>query len=371
MVKTFSSDAKTVTCRVKDKVKEIKFERNLLGRMLSLAVTHKIDIESIMKYPLTPVPLSLFHIDGSIMKTAKSIFFNFLEKEGGTEDIPSSVDCTIIDGFFFMHLLAKQLPPTFGNLSRHVLMKICKLKGNRIDLVFDQFLSPSIKNIERQRRGGIEADFAIVGESQKAPNDFAKALRNNAFKVALVEFFVQNWNSNQYAVYIGNKTIYVNCGNVCYKYYVDNGNVQRITEENLYCEHEEADSRIVFHTAQLPENTKVIIKASDTDVLIILLGNLHMFATNVQIWMDCGLLSKNNLRLVDVNKIGEPLGPNICKSLPAYHAFTGCDYTAAFSRKGKLTPFKLLQKNMTIQNIFSNMGETANVSQQHFDGKFI
>ena len=34
------------------------------------------------------------------------------------------------------------------------------------------------------------------------------------------------------------------------------------------------------------------------------------------------------------------LGSKVSKTLPALHAFTGCDYTSSFSRKGKIRPLK-------------------------------
>ena len=43
----------------------------------------------------------------------------------------------------------------------------------------------------------------------------------------------------------------------------------------------------------------------------------------------------------------------LCKSLLGFHALTGCDYTASFNRKGKVKPFKMLQKNPSIQDAFS------------------
>lgn len=50
------------------------------------------------------------------------------------------------------------------------------------------------------------------------------------------------------------------------------------------------------------------------------------------------------------------LGPRLSKSLPAYHALTGCDYTAPFCRKGKVAPLKLLERDDAIQNTFRELG---------------
>ena len=57
------------------------------------------------------------------------------------------------------------------------------------------------------------------------------------------------------------------------------------------------------------------------------------------------------------------LGPILCKALPGFHAFTGTDYSAAFSRRGKVTPFKKLQKNLSAQKAFGNLGKEERVSE--------
>ena len=43
-------------------------------------------------------------------------------------------------------------------------------------------------------------------------------------------------------------------------------------------------------------------------------------------------------------------------ALPAFHAFSGCDYLAAFSQKGKIRPFKLLENDKDAQLAFANLG---------------
>ena len=44
-------------------------------------------------------------------------------------------------------------------------------------------------------------------------------------------------------------------------------------------------------------------------------------------------------------------------ALPAFHALFGCDYTAAFCRKGKFRPFKCLENSQEAQCAFSNLAE--------------
>jgi len=70
-----------------------------------------------------------------------------------------------------------------------------------------------------------------------------------------------------------------------------------------------------------------------------------------------GLFSKNTLRFININQLYNTLGATLSKSLPGYHAFTGSDYTAAFSRKGKLSALKVLEKDNKLQETFGKLGE--------------
>lgn len=80
----------------------------------------------------------------------------------------------------------------------------------------------------------------------------------------------------------------IHLNDICYKIYNRDGKIAKQEEENFNCQHEEADSRMVFHLSRLPpEITKIVIKASDTDVLIILLGNFHLFR-DILVWIETG-----------------------------------------------------------------------------------
>ncbi|XP_031341089.1 uncharacterized protein LOC116169200 [Photinus pyralis] len=363
-VYTFASESKKLVKR-DGKDTEVKLERDLMGRMLILALENNIDLELIMQYPLTSIPLSLGHIDGAINKTAKSALFKYLEKRTN-HCHPTVVNCTLVDGFYFLHLIAANLPMTFGKLAGQILSKICQLKGNRIDIIFDKIISPSIKDLERESRGIFDRDveYSITGPDQKRPTDLFKALRSDKFKSSLVEFLVQEWCQDHYATILGDKIIYVNCNDICYKYSNANGFMLQEIKEELICYHEEADSRIVFHLSKLPEDSNVVIKASDTDIFIIALGNFYVLPQNLSIWIETGTQRNNTLRYIHLNAIILSLGPELCNAMPAFHAITGCDYTAAFARKGKLKPFKILEQDKDMQAVFATFGNSENVDEK-------
>lgn len=67
--------------------------------MLGISIDYKVDLSKILSYPITPVSLSMCHLDGNICKTDKSALMKCLEKEIQHEH-PRHVDVLIIDVFF-------------------------------------------------------------------------------------------------------------------------------------------------------------------------------------------------------------------------------------------------------------------------------
>ncbi|CAF4875188.1 unnamed protein product [Pieris macdunnoughi] len=166
-------------------------------------------------------------------------------------------------------------------------------------------------------------------------------------------FFIDHWGSEDMLPFIGNKNIYVSF-NKCYSYKVINNKVIKTIEESLSCEeHEEADSRIIFHICQIDFDAEVVIRCSDSDILIILLGNMDHLKKSLKIWINMGV--GNHQRYININELYRILGDSLCKALPCFHAITGCDYTPAFFRKGKVKPFKILENSEEYQLAFDNI----------------
>ena len=79
--------------------------------------------------------------------------------------------------------------------------------------------------------------------------------------------------------------------------------------------------------------------------------------------METGVYTKNTLRYLNVNQIYRKLGAKICEALPAYHQFSGCDYTASFNRKGKVCPFKILEKDGLAEDAFASLNSDETITQ--------
>ena len=99
----------------------------------------------VLSYPLTPVPFSLCHADGTMLKTDKSVLLKHLEST--VENYPpSSIHGTIIDASFFL-FLHSNLPSSFGAVSRVLLSKIMGEGSDVVHYVVDKWVQPSIKNL--------------------------------------------------------------------------------------------------------------------------------------------------------------------------------------------------------------------------------
>ena len=66
--------------------------------------------------------------------------------------IQNTVNVTIIDAMFLLHLMPTSLPATFGSVAEHMLRTICKFQGSIIHFVSDKTISPSIKDAERESK---------------------------------------------------------------------------------------------------------------------------------------------------------------------------------------------------------------------------
>ena len=99
-------------------------------------------------------------------------------------------------------------------------------------------------------------------------------------------------------------------------------------------------------------------------MLVIALGCLEHIPESINLWLEVGLYAKNSLRYIDVRKLFSKLGKDLCRALPAFHVFVGSDYTAPFSRKGKIRPLKTLEKDKTAQTVFGDMGFSDDIHVQ-------
>ncbi|GFY79599.1 hypothetical protein TNIN_198521 [Trichonephila inaurata madagascariensis] len=99
-IDNFSKDyEKKKKVQVGGKIQEIKIQRIYLDACCGGSLDYNVDVSKILSYPMTSVPLPMYHLDDTICKTDKSALMKCLEKEVQHEQ-PHEIDVLIIDGFF-------------------------------------------------------------------------------------------------------------------------------------------------------------------------------------------------------------------------------------------------------------------------------
>ena len=126
------------------------------------------------------------------------------------------------------------------------------------------------------------------------------ALKQYNFKEAFVEFLVENWENDLYSDIVRDKQVYITSKERCYSFRNVNGKLKKNEEHHLYNYQEEAGYRMVYHLYMLPSPGNAVVRAEDTDVLLILLANLHRLPTGFHIWMELGSFLEDTLRMVDI-----------------------------------------------------------------------
>ena len=246
-------------------------------------------------------------------------------------------------------------------LTRHILMKALEFGSKRVDFVLDTYKSPCLKDITRDMRGDdldVCDEVYSFGSGQKTPSNFLALLKYSNFKKEFLQFFFEEIRKSEYGNIFGEKLFYCSVDNDCIRIQRNNDGEVRVDDiHELHGDHDEADTRVAFHALHADENDPgdIVIRCNDTDVLIIMLTNVHKFQHR-KVWLDIGLGHNNTRSFIDVKATAENLQPYV-QALAGIYSFTGNDYIPSFYRKGKKRPIEIMVKSEEFISVFSKMGE--------------
>jgi hypothetical protein len=99
----------------------------------------------------------------------------------------------------------------------------------------------------------------------------------------------------------------------------------------MHSSHEEADTRMILHAIFADQQFKeqkvkgrivIIIKCSDTDVLVLCVHFFPKLESTEQMWFLTGTITnaKDNRRYIPVHELSRSLSPTACQILPVSHA---------------------------------------------------
>ena len=74
------------------------------------------------------------------------------------------------------------------------------------------------------------------------------------------------------------------------------------TEQENYCNHEEADSRMFYHVSLVATPSKVVMRTNDTDALVVLMGCKQFYDTSLKLWLEVGTQSKSAVRCISIDQ---------------------------------------------------------------------
>ena len=364
-LKTFSyTHVKTKVQSTKNKTVQIAAQRNIFGQLLVLAREHDISLEKALTYPMSPVPWALANPDGLPVKTDKAKLMHMLEKHVDFEH-PQLESCTfVIDGNAMLQSLVG-LPGTFGELAQKIFSLLPK--SERVDFVTDTYQEHSIKASERARRGTTET-FLLKGPLTKIPKDWKGFLSNGQNKMEVMKLVLSEWQKTDYASKLKGRRIYFTTGHECTCLFSEDGlTVSGDPQPDLHSVQEEADTKIILHCCHQvnthPSSQGIVVRSPDTDVFILLL--YHVRNIQHQVFLDIGVGNKR--RLLNISKLEEMHGREQCDAVLGLHAFSGCDSTSSFVRKGKITVLKKFRKDSGYCKTFASLG-SLNLENDFHDG---
>ena len=108
----------------------------------------------------------------------------------------------------------------------------------------------------------------------------------------------------------------------------------------------------------------VIIAFENTDVLVVCLA----FKSFIQSSMFIKCSFQTIVKYLDVSRIVEGIRASTCKSLPGFHALTGCDAVSAFQGRGKVLVFRIMAQDQLFQEVFQGLGREWQLSIVTFRG---
>lgn len=270
VVKNFSSEnVKNKKCSTR-KI-DASVERNVLGHLLCHAVDKKIDLSGAFAYPLTTVPLSLAHLDGTMISNGqKGELTTLLISKSRAESIektPQKFDVEMIDGFYYLSTL-RGSPVKYGQFSEFLLKRICDCDAFEIHIIFDKDETSCIRDLDIKKNVYENStQYEIKGPNQEKMGSLSKLLANSSFRNELVSFLIDNWASGENSSSIlGDKRVFVSYGNKCYLY-SKHFEMKKIVS-NFENNHIEIESKIVLHLEKITAKN-ILIKVSSTDTLIV------------------------------------------------------------------------------------------------------
>lgn len=158
------------------------------------------------------------------------------------------------------------------------MLEILKMPSKRADLVFDVYVSPSIKDIENKDRGDYETfEVFSIDTKQKIERNINDLMSYTNFKNELLNFLYKEYQDLFYTVLIGDKEFFFSVKNHCMKLCCVDQKFKWVEKPSLFGEHLEAVAGVMFFGkhANVKGAKNIVVSGNDTDISIIRLTSVQ------------------------------------------------------------------------------------------------
>eukprot|EP00745_Piridium_sociabile_P026562 TRINITY_DN4240_c0_g2_i9.p1 TRINITY_DN4240_c0_g2~~TRINITY_DN4240_c0_g2_i9.p1 ORF type:complete len:1084 (-),score=281.98 TRINITY_DN4240_c0_g2_i9:490-3741(-) len=331
------------------KQKVLKEDCQLFSKLFISCQSRECDLKEFFRHENQSFPAALSDA-GKLHTCQKSHLTTILETHVTSPETEPEADTIIIDGSALVNSLPPRSSKTFEDyavLDVLPTIQTHSTKYKRTDIVFDVYRPSSLKAETRAKRGrGVRRRVTSNG---KIPSNWRNFLRDNDNKTELFNFL-----ADKIAQMATPNVVIVTKEEDA----VSNHTIN--LDEVAPCSHEEADTRIFVHARHAAEvGSKVlIVKASDTDVLVIAVSVLpHLQEIGLQqLWIAFG--QGQNLRWIPVHDLCNiSLALEKRRGILFFHAFTGCDVVSAFRGKGKKSAWQTWDVCDEASDVFSKLSQ--------------
>ena len=142
--------------------------------------------------------------------------------------------------------------------------------SKRIDVVFDVYRETSIKNTEREKRGGYTGiEYRNIQPDHRI-QQWRKFLSNPQNKKQLVRVVTEEWQKERFRQRLTGRHLFTTTEESCVEISADNFRPR----EDLTSTNEEADTRLLLHASHAARNVfkAVVISSEDTNVIVLCLA---------------------------------------------------------------------------------------------------
>ena len=271
--------------KVKVQNKEVTVDgEQMYQRLLVTNARKKVPLQRVMTFENSPVPLSMFHDDGTMISTDKSQFLHKLEELIPGERLTQIDECdaVIIDGNAVIHMLhvpPLDRKPTFQDMADSFGQYVNKSRNissegavSQIHIVFDRYMERSTKRMMREKRGGKTVQRKHhVRPDVPVPANWADFLQNDHNKSELISLYTTSLEKNNEDLLLEGQEMYISGGRGESAIVCKSSAASSLVDE-LQSNQEEADTRMVLHARHAAKQcSKIVICSPDTDVLVLLL----------------------------------------------------------------------------------------------------